>query len=124
VEGRHVVLLVTDSHIVDEAMLGDINGLLNTGEITGMLPSTVQGSRPCAVNHTYVRHFRAVACTVEACAYHSNKRSDLLVRYLVVFRRICVLFDDAFTCAATCYTMQVFSLLKSRQYCWTKSGPG
>jgi hypothetical protein len=35
VEGRHVMLLVTDSHIVDEAMLGDINGLLNTGEITG-----------------------------------------------------------------------------------------
>jgi peptide subunit release factor RF-3 len=29
------MLLVTDSHIVDEAMLGDINGLLNTGEITG-----------------------------------------------------------------------------------------
>jgi hypothetical protein len=29
------MLLVTDSHIVDEAMLGDINGLLNKGEITG-----------------------------------------------------------------------------------------
>ncbi|WIA37814.1 hypothetical protein OEZ86_014676 [Tetradesmus obliquus] len=42
VEGRHVVLLLTDSHIVDEAMLGDINGLLNTGEITGLFTSEEQ----------------------------------------------------------------------------------
>lgn len=35
VEGRHVAFLMTDSHIVDEEMLGDINALLNTGEITG-----------------------------------------------------------------------------------------
>jgi len=36
VEGRHVVLLVSDNHITDEAMLADINGLLNTGEVTGV----------------------------------------------------------------------------------------
>lgn len=36
VEGRHVVLLVSDNNITDEAMLADINGLLNTGEVTGV----------------------------------------------------------------------------------------
>eukprot|EP00775_Hariotina_reticulata_P007079 gene7079-7292_t len=36
IEGRHVMLLLTDSHIVDEAMLADVNGLLNTGDITGL----------------------------------------------------------------------------------------
>jgi hypothetical protein len=35
VEGRHVVFLLSDSHIVDEAMLADVDGLLNTGEISG-----------------------------------------------------------------------------------------
>lgn len=37
IEGRHVVFLLADSQIVDEAMLADINGLLNTGEITGIV---------------------------------------------------------------------------------------
>lgn len=35
VEGRHVVLLLADNNITDEAMLADVNGLLNTGEVTG-----------------------------------------------------------------------------------------
>jgi hypothetical protein len=35
VEGRHIVLLLTDNNITDEAMLADVNGLLNTGEVTG-----------------------------------------------------------------------------------------
>jgi hypothetical protein len=30
------VLLLTDNNITDEAMLADVNGLLNTGEVTGM----------------------------------------------------------------------------------------
>jgi hypothetical protein len=35
VEGRHIVLLLADNNITDEAMLADVNGLLNTGEVTG-----------------------------------------------------------------------------------------
>jgi hypothetical protein len=35
VEGRHIVLLLADSHITEEAMLADVNGLLNTGDLTG-----------------------------------------------------------------------------------------
>jgi hypothetical protein len=35
IEGRHIVLLLTDSNITDEAMLADVNGLLNTGDVTG-----------------------------------------------------------------------------------------
>lgn len=37
VEGRHIVLLLTDNNITDEVMLADVNGLLNTGEVTGGL---------------------------------------------------------------------------------------
>jgi dynein heavy chain len=35
VQGQPVVFMLTDSQITDEAFLGDINALLNTGEIMG-----------------------------------------------------------------------------------------
>jgi dynein heavy chain len=35
VEGRAVAFLLSDSQVVDEAMLGDVNSLLNSGEVTG-----------------------------------------------------------------------------------------
>lgn len=34
VEGRHIVLLLADNN-TDPAMLADVNGLLNTGDVTG-----------------------------------------------------------------------------------------
>lgn len=38
-EGRHVAFLFTDSHIVSESFVEDINNLLNSGEITGLFPA-------------------------------------------------------------------------------------
>lgn len=42
IEGRHIALLVTDNNITDEAMLADVNGLLNTGEVTGRTQPLMQ----------------------------------------------------------------------------------
>jgi hypothetical protein len=35
VSGKPVAFLLTDSQMADPAFLGDVNSLLNTGEITG-----------------------------------------------------------------------------------------
>lgn len=50
VEGRHIVLLLTDNNITDEVMLADVNALLNTGEVTGGL--VVVTSVPVALQLT------------------------------------------------------------------------
>jgi dynein heavy chain len=38
VEGNHTVFLFTDSQIVDETMLEDLNNVLNTGEVSNLFP--------------------------------------------------------------------------------------
>lgn len=38
IEGRHVVLLLTDHNITEETMLSDLNGLLKSGDVTGVFP--------------------------------------------------------------------------------------
>lgn len=52
------MFLLTDSHIVDDAMLGDVNTLLSTGEITGMfdvLPHLAMVSTvPCDATLMYI----------------------------------------------------------------------
>lgn len=38
-EGKHIVFLLTDTQIVDEAFLEDVNNVLNTGEIPNLWES-------------------------------------------------------------------------------------
>jgi hypothetical protein len=59
VEGRHIVLLLADSHITEEAMLADVNGLLNTGDVTGGLQIP-----PPAIPYRHVQtRLAAVLCS-------------------------------------------------------------
>jgi dynein heavy chain len=48
-QGREVMLLITDEQIVDEAFLEDINNVLNTGEVPGLFESNESEEYDCQV---------------------------------------------------------------------------
>lgn len=113
------MLLVTDSQIVDEAMLGDINGLLNTGEITGL--------RCCGFARV-LAFFAAisprsvstqVSTASDPCCEHGHYIKPLLQAQQVA----CLLpFQSGHCCAADLW--QASSPMRSRLCCLTRSVPG
>lgn len=53
VEGKNVAFLFTDTQIVVETMLEDLNNVLNSGEIPNLFPQDEQVIRACPKHQNY-----------------------------------------------------------------------